>query len=64
MDTRGVCKDVISASDIFTFRLVIKCNFLKKSFSMNVSLTSQSSLFGGFAVLDPPGDIQLTKVYS
>ena len=64
MDTRGVCKDVISASDIFTFRLVIKCGFLKKSFSMNVSLTSQSSLFGGFAVLDLPGDIQLTKVYS
>ena len=38
LDTRGVCKDVISASDIFPTRLVLKCGFLKKSFIMNAPL--------------------------
>ena len=39
LDTRGVCKDVISArSDIFNTRLVLKCGFLKKSFIMNAPL--------------------------
>ena len=38
LDTRGVCKDVISTSDIFNNRLVLKCGFLKKSFIMNAPL--------------------------
>ena len=38
LDTRGVCKDVISASDIFNNRLVLKCRFLKKSLIMNAPL--------------------------
>ena len=39
MDTRGVCKDVISGSDIFdNRRLVLKCGFLHSFSIMNAPL--------------------------